>query len=116
MSDRLQVVGIGLATLDVLLRHTEMPTWTHGTTIRAFRLDGGGLVGTAMVAAAKLGARTGFVGTAGTDEAAELKLRSMVDCGVDLTRLIRRAGPEDQLVLVHVHAEPAAVTAMFLPT
>ena len=105
MTGGLQVIGIGLATLDVLLRHTEMPTWERGGTTRAFRLDGGGLVGTAMVAAARLGARAGFVGTAGTDEAAELKLRSMVACGVDLTRLVRRTGPEDQLVLVHVHAE-----------
>lgn len=105
MADRLQVIGIGLATLDVLLRHTDMPTWTQGATIVAFRLDGGGLVGTAMVAAAKLGARVGYIGTAGTDEAAELKLRSMASCGVDLTHLVRRPGPEDQLVIVHVHAE-----------
>jgi sulfofructose kinase len=101
----LQIVGLGLATLDVLMRLKEMPTWEHGTRLSGFRFDGGGLVGTAMVAAARLGARVGFVGTAGTDDAAELKLKSMIECGVDLSHLIRREGPEDQIVFVHVHAE-----------
>lgn len=103
--ERLQVVGIGLATLDVLVRLREMPTWESGARILGCRLDGGGLVGTAMVAAARLGARVGFIGTAGNDEAAELKLRSFVQAGVDLSRLVRRDAPEDQVVIVHVHAD-----------
>jgi ribokinase len=105
MTSELQIVGLGLATLDVLIRLKDMPTWERGTRISGFRFDGGGLVGTAMVAAAKLGARVGFVGSAGSDEAADLKLRSMVECGVDLSHLVRRDGPEDQVVIVHVHAE-----------
>lgn len=105
MTEDSQVVGLGLATLDVLIRLKDMPTWKHGKRINDFRFDGGGLVGTAMVAAAKLGAKVGFIGTAGTDEAAELKLRSMVETGVDLSQLIRRTGPEDQIVVVYVNAE-----------
>ncbi len=58
-----------------------------------------------MVAAAKLGARVGFIGTAGTDDAADLKLKSMVECGIDLSHLVRHPGPEDQVVIVYVHAE-----------
>jgi sulfofructose kinase len=104
-SDSIQVVGLGLATLDVLLRLRDMPTWEHGTRLSGFRFDGGGPVGTAIVAAAKLGTRAGFVGTAGRDDAADLKLKSMVECGVDLSHLVRRDGPEDQVVFVHVHAE-----------
>lgn len=105
MDAKPQIIGLGLATLDVLIRLKEMPTWEHGTQVSGFRFDGGGLVGTAMVAAARLGARAGFVGTAGSDEAAELKLRSFVECGVDLSHLVRRSGPEDQVMLVYVHAE-----------
>lgn len=110
MKPDLQIVGLGLATLDVLVRLTELPTWAQvrAGDVHSFRLDGGGWVGTAMVAAACLGARVGFVGTAGTDEAAELKLRTMVASGVDLSRLVRRPGPEDQVALVHVHAETGA--------
>ena len=100
----MQIVGLGLATLDVLIRLEEMPTWEHHTSISGFRFDGGGLVGTAMVAAARLGARVGYVGTAGTDDAADLKLKSMIEAGVDLSRLVRRPGPEERIVVVLVHA------------
>jgi sugar/nucleoside kinase (ribokinase family) len=58
-----------------------------------------------MVAVAKLGVPAGFVGTAGTDQAAELKLRSFVEAGVDLSHLVRREGPDDQVMLVWVHGE-----------
>jgi sulfofructose kinase len=58
-----------------------------------------------MVAAAKLGARVGFIGTAGTDTATEIKLRTMVESGIDLSRLVRRPGPESQIIVVCVHAE-----------
>ena len=105
MDARPQIIGLGLATLDVLIRLKEMPTWEHGAQVNSFRFDGGGLVGTAMVAAAKLGAKVGFIGTAGSDDAAELKLRSFIECGVDLSHLVRREGAEDQVVLVFVHAE-----------
>jgi sugar/nucleoside kinase (ribokinase family) len=105
MANDLQIVGLGMATLDVLLRLKQMPTWEHGTHIEGFRLEGGGPVGTAMVASARLGARVGFIGTAGNDKSAEIKLSTMVECGIDLSRLIRHDGPDDQIIVVHVHAE-----------
>jgi len=98
----LQVVGLGVATLDVLLRMREMPTWRGGTPLSGFRLDGGGLVATAMAAAARLGARAGYIGTAGNDAAAEIKIRSLADEGVDLSRLVIRDRPENQVVAVCV--------------
>lgn len=105
MTEPLQIVGLGMATLDVLLRLYDMPTWDHGTRLSDFGFDGGGPVGTAMVAAAKLGARVGFVGTAGNDVAAELKMCSFVAAGVDLSRMVYRDVPEDQVIIVHVNAE-----------
>jgi len=103
--NHIQIVGIGIATLDVLIRLKDMPTWKERNLASGFRFDGGGLVGTAMVAAARLGARTGFIGTAGSDESAELKLRSFVESGVDLSHLVQHEGPEDQVMLVYVHEE-----------
>ncbi len=100
-----QVVGLGMATLDILMRLRDMPTWERGTRISDFRFEGGGPVGTAMVAAAKLGARVGFIGTAGRDEAADLKLHSMMEVGIDLSRLVIREAAEDQIVFVYVNAE-----------
>ncbi|MGQ9609160.1 MAG: carbohydrate kinase family protein [bacterium] len=105
MAKDLQVIGLGMCTLDVLMRLKDMPTWEYGTQINEFRLDGGGPVGTAIVAAAKLGARAGFIGTAGTDLSAEIKLRSMIENGVDLSHLVRREGQDDQIIMVFVHSE-----------
>jgi sulfofructose kinase len=102
MEKRPQVVGLGMATLDVLLRLKDMPTWDRGARLSDFGFDGGGPVGTAIVAAAKLGVLAGFIGTAGDDTAAELKLRSFVIAGVDLSRVVRREAPEDQIIIVHV--------------
>ncbi|MBN1583514.1 MAG: carbohydrate kinase family protein [Anaerolineae bacterium] len=105
MNNQPQIVGLGLATLDVLIRLNDMPTWEGHSRADGFRFDGGGLVGTAMVAAAKLGAQVGFIGTAGTDESADLKLKSFRECGVDLSHLVRRNGPDDHVMLVFVHSE-----------
>jgi len=98
-----QIVGLGLASLDVLIRVDEMPCWEQGGGFSAFGLDGGGPVGTACVAAAKLGAHVGFIGTAGDDENAALKLQSFYQVGVDLSRLVVRAGPESKIILVYIH-------------
>jgi sulfofructose kinase len=80
------IVGLGLATLDILIRLGDLPTWERGAACSAVGLDGGGPVGTACVAAARLGARVGFVGTAGNDSLAELKLDSMREDGVDVSQ------------------------------
>ncbi len=101
----LDIVGLGLATLDVLIRLAELPTWEHGAGCSAVGLDGGGPVGTACVAAARLGARVGYVGTAGNDTLAVLKTQSLQENGVDLSRLAQRDAPENQVVVVYVNHE-----------
>ena len=100
MNAPIRIVGLGLATLDVLVRLRDMPTWQRGTEIQEFGLDGGGMTGTALAAAARLGAAAGYIGTVGTGLAGELKLRSLTDGGVDTSRVRRRAAPENQVVLV----------------
>lgn len=101
----LDIVGLGMSTLDVLMRVGDMPTWDRAAGLMDFGLDGGGPVATACVAAARLGARVGYVGTAGNDLAGELKTRFMAEHGVDLSRLVRLDDPEQQIVGVYVHAE-----------
>lgn len=101
----LDIVGLGLSTLDVLIRLRDMPVWERAGSVGAFGLDGGGPVGTACVTAARLGASVGYIGTAGNDLNAELKLRSFQESGVDLSRMVVRAQPEDQIIIVHVHED-----------
>ena len=99
----LQVVGLGLSTIDILSRLEVMPTWEKGTFLKQIVTDGGGPVGTALVAAARLGARVGYLGVCGNDESADLKLRYLTRDGVDVSRVMRRPHPESQVVLVFVH-------------
>ncbi|MHB1318316.1 MAG: carbohydrate kinase family protein [Anaerolineae bacterium] len=99
------VVGVGLACLDVLIRCKEMPSWERGGRIDAFGFDGGGPVGTALVAVQKLGVSAGYLGTVGTDRVARLKLGFLTEYGVDVSRVAVREGPETQVVIVYVDQE-----------
>ena len=101
----MEIIGLGMATLDILIRLRQMPTWQGCGSFSAFEMDGGGMAATACVAAAKLGAQVGFIGTTGDDENAERKLASFRAAGVDLSRMAIRPMAEDQLVLVYVHEE-----------
>lgn len=98
------IVGLGLATLDVLLRLEDMPTWEHGGRLHGFGLDGGGPVATACAAAARLGARVSYLGTCGNDLPAELKMHFLERCGVDTSHVLVRDEPEDMIIGVMVHA------------
>ena len=98
------IIGLGMATLDVLLRLEEMPTWEYGGRLQGFGLDGGGPVATACAAAARLGARVCYVGTCGNDLPAELKMHFLERCGVDTSHTVVRDEPEDMIIAVLVHA------------
>ncbi len=99
----LQVVGLGMSTVDILMRLTDMPTWERGIRLSALKLDGGGPVGTALAAASRLGIKTGFVGTAGSDEVGALKLKFLTREGIDTSRVLIRPEAETQVVLVYVN-------------
>lgn len=99
-SDRpVEVVSVGLATLDVLIRQREMPVWGQHNEYTGFALDGGGMGATAMVAAARLGVRAGYVGTFGAGLAGELKRRTLERYGVDL-RCARTVPTQERRVVV----------------
>ena len=99
-----KVVGLGMACLDIVVRMHDMPTWERGTRLEAVTIDGGGPVATAMVAAQRLGVPAGFIGTCGSDRLGDIKMQTLVEQGLDVSHAVRRPGPEDQTVLVSVHA------------
>jgi sulfofructose kinase len=103
MGGNMQIVGVGLTTIDILVRLGEMPTWEEGRSLHELRMDGGGPVGTGMVAAARLGAGVGFIGTCGSDETAQFKMSFLTRYGVDVSRVVCRPGPEEHIVLCYVH-------------
>lgn len=98
-----RVIGLGLATVDIVFLLEEMPRWDHAPGFSDFTVQGGGMTGTAMVAASRLGLSAGYVGTVGSDEMGEIKSRSLSREGVDVTGLKRRTGRERQIILVYVN-------------
>ncbi len=101
----IRIVGLGMAALDILLRSKELPTWERGVRLSEVAIEGGGPVATALVAAQRLGVQTGFVGTYGSDRLGEIKKNTLVEEGVDVSRMVQRPGPENQTMLVNVHED-----------
>ena len=101
---RLEVIGLGLAIVDVVLRVERMPDWDDPRGLLDFALADGGPAGTACFVASTFGLRTGFVDTVGADELGQHRRRSLERAGVDTSRLVPREGPEDHVVVVYVDA------------
>ncbi len=99
----LQLIGLGMATLDILVRGRGSGLFAAGAALEELVLDGGGMACNAMVSAQKLGAAAGFVGTFGGDRLGQLKLQLLRESGVDTSRIVQLEAPDDQVVLVHIH-------------
>ncbi len=102
---RPDIVGLGVAIVDVVLRLKDMPSWKNPGTVSAFALGDGGPAGTACAVAAMFDTRAGFIDTFGTDEMGAHRIASLERAGVDLTRMVKREGPEDHIFVVYVDEE-----------
>lgn len=97
-----EIVGLGIANVDVVIRLENMPRWEDPGLASGFALADGGPAGTACVVAAMFGVPTCFIDTVGDDEMAAHKLAKLEEAGVDVSRLVKRDGPEDHVVIVYV--------------
>ncbi len=92
MSAVYDVLGLGCVAVDDLLFVEHYPPADAKAPVRHRERQCGGLTATALVAAARLGARAAFAGILGDDEDS----RFVVDClrreGIDLSHLVIRAG------------------------
>ena len=70
-SSAIDVLGIGIVTVDDLIVLDAFPAPESKVPVRSRLRQGGGLAGTALVAAARLGARTRYAGTLGDDDLSE---------------------------------------------
>ena len=108
----LSLIGLGMATLDILVRAGDISELKFGSRLDGLVIDGGGMACNAMVAAQRLGSAAGFVGTFGSDRLGKIKLETLLEEGVDASRVVLRSAPDDQVVLVHVHHAQGARTFM----
>jgi sulfofructose kinase len=108
MSNEIDIVGVGMAALDLLIRTPELPTWDQGARVSQLAIEGGGPVATAMVAAQRLGAKTAMVTTYGNDRLGQIKLQTLVENGVNTRHMLQRSAPENHTVLVIVNEQSGA--------
>lgn len=86
------VLGLGAVAVDDLLYVDAYPPPDAKTPVRARDRQGGGLTGTALVTAARLGARAAYAGVLGDDDLSAFALHRFMEEGVDVTFTARRPG------------------------
>lgn len=97
------IVGLGYSAVDYLGIVPRMPEMDTKLEIECFTRQGGGVTATAMVAAARLGARTAFVGAVGDDDLGDFTVRELDREGVDTSRVVRVPGASSQFSFIMVH-------------
>ncbi|NLY02089.1 MAG: permease [Rhodopirellula sp.] len=84
------VLGFGAVAVDDLVYVDAYPAADHKVRVRQRRRQCGGLTGTALVAAARLGARCGYAGVLGNDPLSEEVADALRREGIDLGPCVRR--------------------------
>jgi len=90
--DRFDVLGLGAVAIDDLLYVASYPPADAKASVLRRERQCGGLTGTALVTAARLGSRCAYAGVLGEDELSELVVANFVREGVDVSHLLRREG------------------------
>ena len=102
MSNAPDIVGIGVCTVDHLMTVPHMPGNNVNMKASAYLRQPGGLASCALVAAARLGARTKVIARVGDDDAGQYIRQELESEGVDTSNLIVRVGSESHVSLILV--------------
>ena len=84
------VVGVGRCCVDYFALVEKLPPRNRKVPMRSWRVEGGGQSSTALVALARLGLKTAFIGAVGDDREGRFLLEGLRKEGVD-TRAVRVA-------------------------
>lgn len=95
-----KVVGLGLACLDQLILWQDMSAPVQSNKIVAHDVQGGGMVGTALVAVTRLGGQAEYWGAVGDDWMGEMILQGLRHERVDTGQVVKVPGKEGPLVVV----------------
>ena len=92
MAERIDILGLGAVAVDDLLFLREFPRPDSKAAILRHERHAGGLAGTALVAARRMGRACVYAGTLGEDELSRFIVDSFEAEGVDVGHLVRRVG------------------------
>lgn len=102
MSARFDILGIGCVAVDDLVYIDAFPQADAKMRVKRRERQFGGLTGTALVAAAKLGGQCAFAGLLGDDEFSRMVEANFVAYGIDVSGVIRKEGasPVHSVIIV----------------
>lgn len=100
--DTFDLVGIGQCSIDHVCRVDGLPPLGGKAAMLGYELQPGGQVATAVLAAARLGLRTAYVGSVGDDAIADFVLAPLAAAGVDLAGVRRVPGATTRLAVILV--------------
>lgn len=99
---KFDVLGLGAVAVDDLILVDEYPTPDTKVRVRETTREGGGLCGTALVAAARLGARCAYLGVLGEDELSQFTRTQLESEGIDCSKVlyVLEARPHHSTIVV----------------
>jgi ribokinase len=98
----IDVLGLGAVAVDDLIYVESYPPPDRKVPVLRRERQCGGLTATALVAAARLGARCSYAGVLGSDELSEFVVRALKQEAVDVSHLVRQeaARPVHSTIIV----------------
>ncbi|MCA1583766.1 MAG: PfkB family carbohydrate kinase, partial [Acidobacteria bacterium] len=110
---RFDALTVGLNSMDFLAVVEPYPTRNSKQQLRAFAQLPGGQCATAAVGLARLGWRTEYIGRFGDDDFGRAGLDSLVNEGVDVSRVVRVADATSQFAIILVDRETGERTVLW---
>ena len=107
------VVGLGLNATDTLLVVPHFPAYAGKVPFEREVLSPGGQVASAMVACARLGLRSKYIGTIGDDERGRIQIESLREWGVNLDHVQMRAGCPNQSAYIIIDRSTGERTVLW---
>jgi sugar/nucleoside kinase (ribokinase family) len=107
------VAGFGLNSIDLLAVVAEYPASNSKQRLQRFMHMPGGQIGTALTACTKLGLKTTYIGSFGSDPLGTMSRASLVDAGVDVSGARTVAGATNQFAVILVDARSGERTVLW---
>ncbi|MDD5728942.1 MAG: PfkB family carbohydrate kinase [Victivallales bacterium] len=98
------ILGLGYCSMDYLCVVPRIPLDDKVQAEQTLE-QGGGPAATAIYAAARLGAKTAFIGTVGDDQRGQVILRDLALAGIDTTGIRLRLGAESSVTFCWIQAD-----------
>lgn len=96
------VVGVGLNAMDYLIVVPSYPEFDSKTQLRSYTLSPGGQVATALVGLQRLGCKTAYVGSVGSDDLGTKQLETLFEAGIDCRAVRVVPGARSQVAFILV--------------